>query len=222
MRLRSHRVALVGTVVALVTVGVAACGGDDAESDSSSNDGAIELDANRELAGYRRDPVPMVGDLTLPDLAADGDEFALRAEPGEILTVYFGYTNCPDFCPTTLSDVRLATRRMDPADAERVGLAMITVDPERDIPVLPEYVASFLEGAHALGTTDAGRLAEVAAPFGAGYEVTTNDDGEIDVAHTTSLYAVDDAGNIVLTWQFGVPIDDLAADLTQLLAAGSA
>lgn len=221
MRLRHRHVALAG-VVTLATIGVAACGGDDADSSSTADGGSIEVDADRELAGYRRDPVPMVGDLTLPDLAADGEEFALRAEPGEILTVYFGYTNCPDFCPTTLSDVRLATRRMDPADAERIGLAMITVDPERDIPVLPGYVASFLEDAHALGTTDAGRLAEVAAPFGAGYEVTTNDDGEIDVAHTTSLYAVDDAGKIVLTWQFGVPIDDLAADLTQLLAESSA
>lgn len=190
-------------LAAAAVLAVTACGGDE--------------DADRELAGYRRDPAPVVADLTLPDLTADGEEFALRAEPGGILAVYFGYTNCPDFCPTTLSDLRLATRRMDPADAERVGLAMVTVDPDRDIPVLGAYVTSFLEGAHALGTDDADRLAEVAAPFGAGYEVTTTDEGEIDVAHTTSLYAVNDDGEIVLTWQFGVPIDDLAADLTQLL-----
>jgi protein SCO1/2 len=208
-------------LVTVVGLALAACGGDDT-ADTNDAVGPIEIDADRELAGYRRDPAPMVGDLTLPDLTADGAEFALRAEPGEILTVYFGYTNCPDFCPTTLSDVRLATRRMDPADADRVGLAMITVDPDRDLPVLADYVTSFREGGHALGTTDAARLAEVAAPFGAGYEVTTNDAGEIEVAHTTSLYAVDDAGQIVLTWQFGVPIDDLAADLTQLLAETSA
>lgn len=172
---------------------------------------------SRELAGYRRDPAPQVGDLTLPDHAAGGEEFALRAEPGEILAVYFGYTNCPDFCPTTLSDLRLATRRMDDEDAERVGLAMVTVDPARDLPILADYVNSFLEGSHALGTDDEDRLAEVAAPFGVGYEVTTNDEGEIEVAHSTSLYAIDDEGNLVLTWQFGVSIDDLAADLTQLL-----
>lgn len=184
---------------------ITACGGD-------------ESGADRELAGYRRDPAPVVGDLTLPDLSAGGAEFAIRARPGEILAVYFGYTNCPDFCPTTLSDLRLATRRMDPDDAARVGLAMVTVDPERDLPVLPGYVTSFLDGAHALGTTDAGRLAAVAAPFGAGYQVTTNDEGDIDVAHSTALYAVNGDGEIVLTWQFGVTIDDLAADLTQLLA----
>jgi protein SCO1 len=208
----------VAALVAVAALVLAGCGGDDADAD----DGTIVVDADRELAGYRRDPAPLVGDLTLPDLAADGEEFALRAEPGEILAVYFGYTNCPDFCPTTLSDLRLATRRMDPADAERVGLAMITVDPDRDLPVLADYVGSFFDDAHALGTTDAGRLAAVAAPFGAGYEITTTDEGEIDVAHSTSLYAVDDEGTIVLTWQFGVPIDDLAADLTQLLAQESA
>jgi protein SCO1 len=194
------------TIAVVAAVAATACGGDD------------EAGADRELAGYRRDPAPVVGDLTLPDLTADGEEFALRAEPGEILAVYFGYTNCPDFCPTTLSDLRLATRRMEPSDAERVGLAMVTVDPDRDLPVLADYVTSFLEGSHALGTEDPNRLAEVAAPFGVGYEVRTNDEGEIEVAHSTSLYAVDDAGEIVLTWQFGVPIDDLAADLTQLLA----
>ncbi|MFP5489397.1 MAG: SCO family protein, partial [Acidimicrobiia bacterium] len=68
------------------------------------------------------------------------------------------------------------------------------------------------------GTDDPTRLAEVAAPFGASYQVATDDEGEIQVAHSTSLYAIDDDGEIVLTWQFGVPIDDLAADLVQLLA----
>ena len=171
----------------------------------------------RELAGYRRDPAPVVSGISLPDLAADGAEFVIRAEPGHILAVYFGYTNCPDFCPTTLSDLRLATRRMDPADADRVDLAMITVDPDRDLPILAGYVGSFFDDGHALGTTDPDVLATAAAPFGVGYEVTTAEDGTIEVAHTTSLYAVDDAGELVLTWQFGVSIDDLAADLTALL-----
>jgi protein SCO1/2 len=174
-------------------------------------------DADRELAGYRREPAPEVGSLALPDVADGGTEFALRAEPGEILAVYFGYTNCPDFCPTTLSDLRLATRRMDPELAERVDLAMVTVDPERDLPILAGYVTSFFDDAHALGTDDPGRLASVAAPFGVGYDISTDVDGDVNVAHTTSLYAVDDEGRLVLTWQFGVSIDDLAADLTQLL-----
>ena len=58
--------------------------------------------------------------------------------------------------------------------------------------------------------------------MGVAYEVTTAPDGDIEVAHSTSLYAIDDAGQVVLTWQFGTTIDDLAADLTYLLAQTSA
>jgi protein SCO1/2 len=182
---------------------------------------------DRELAGYRRDPAPHVGDLTLPDLSNGGTDFALRADPDQLLVVYFGYTNCPDFCPTTMSDLRLALRRLDGQDADRVDVAMVTVDPERDLPVLAGYIASFFDDGHALGTEDESQLRTVAAPFGVGYDVTRDEAGDVvDVAHSTSLYAVDDNGDLVLTWQFGVAIDELAADLGWLLdesdAEGSA
>ena len=195
-----------GALVAGTTLVVAACGGGEP----------------RELAGYRREPAPVVGQFALPDLSADRSDpsdFPLRAETGELLVVYFGYTNCPDFCPTTLSDLRLATRRMNEADTADIDVAVITVDPDRDVPVLAEYVTSFFEHGHALGTEDAGLLARIAAPFGAQYNVHQTDDGEIEVAHTTQLYAIDDSGELVLTWQFGVTIDDLAADLEHLLEA---
>lgn len=175
----------------------------------------------RELVGFRREPPPVVGEFELPDLSDAGAPFALRAEPGELLVVYFGYTSCPDFCPTTLADVRAARQLLD--DPERVEVAMIAVDPTRDLPILDDYVSGFFpEGGHALGTDDAGLLARVAAPFGAQYEVTTNDAGEVEVGHRTDLYAVDDGGRLVLTWQFGVTKDDLAADFEQLLEASTA
>ena len=174
-------------------------------------------DEPREFVGYRRDPAPNLAELSLPDVSDGGDEFALRADPGELLVVYFGYTNCPDFCPTTLSDVRLALRSMEPDDAEQIDVAMITVDPERDLPVLADYVGGFFDDGHALGSDDPSALARVAAPFGVQYEVATNDDGEVEVAHTTQLYALDDEGDLAMTWQFGVTKDDLAADFEQLL-----
>ena len=169
-----------------------------------------------ELAGYVRTPAPEVGALSLPDVGDDGDEFAFRAADDHLLLVYFGFTNCPDFCPTTMSDVGLALARLEPELADRVQVAMVSVDPDRDLPVLDRYVTSFVEGAHALGTDDLDRLAEVAAPFGAAYEISTVE-GETEVGHTTALYAVDDQGRLVLTWPFGVPIDDLAADIETLL-----
>lgn len=190
----SDRVAL-GLLAAVLLVG---CGGEP-----------------RELAGYRREPAPVVADLTLPDLSNEGASFAFRAEPGQLLVVYFGYTNCPDFCPTTMSDVRLATQLLD--DPGSVDVAMVTVDPDRDLPILADYVGGFFDDGHALGTDDERTLAAVAAPFGAQYLVTPTEDDEIDVAHTTALYALDDTGTLVLTWPFGVTKDDLAADFEQLL-----
>jgi len=179
-------------------------------------------DPPRQLAGYQREPTPQVGDIVMPELTNDGTDFSFQADPGELLVVYFGYTNCPDFCPTTLSDLRLATRRMDEDDAAKINVAMVTVDPERDIPILPEYITSFFDDGVALGTDDNSLLAQAAAPFGATYNVDKSDPEVIQVAHSTSLYVVDDAGDLILTWQFGVPIDDLAGDLTQLLESESA
>lgn len=190
---------LTGMVAAALTL--AACGGSDEAA---------------EFAGYVRTPAPEVGDLTLPDVGDDGTEFAFQAADGELLLVYFGFTNCPDFCPTTMSDVGLALARLDPDLADRVSVAMVTVDPARDLDVLDRYVTSFVADAHALGTDDLDRLAEVAAPFGAAYDITTVD-GEIEVGHTTPLYAVDDQGRLALTWPFGVTIDDMATDIEALL-----
>jgi len=191
----------VRALLAVVVLALAACG----ES------------APRELTGYPRAPAPVVGELELPDLSNGGRPFALRAQPDELLVVYFGYTNCPDFCPTTLSDVRLARRQLD--DPSQVDVAMITIDPDRDLPVLADYVGGFFPDGHALGTDDPALLAQVAAPFGMSYEVTTNADGEIEVGHRTDLYAIDDEGRLVLTWPFPTGKDDLAADFEQLLEA---
>ena len=110
----THRRLVTLALAAALTIG--ACGGD----------------PPRELAGYRREPAPLVGDLSLPDLTEQGTDLSLRAEPGHLLVVYFGYTNCPDFCPTTLSDLKLAMRRMDADDAARIDVAMVTVDPVRE------------------------------------------------------------------------------------------
>jgi len=187
---------LTATIVAGV-LALAACGGE-----------------QRELAGFPLAAAPAVAGVTLPDLTKGGTPFALKAGSGELLLVYFGYTTCPDFCPATLSNVNLARRQLD--DPSQVDFAMITVDPERDLPVLADYVTGFLADGHALGTDDPDALARAADPFLVTYEVREVD-GETQVGHSTLLYAVDDAGNVLLAWPPEVTVDDLAADIEQLL-----
>lgn len=189
----------------VVTMTLAACGGDEP----------------RQLAGYTREPPPVVDQVSLPDLSRDGAPFAMRAQPGQLLVVYFGFTNCPDICPTTLADLRAALRQLGD-DAGRVDLAMVSVDPDRDIPVLVDYAQTFVEDAHALATEDPAELRAAADPFGVSYLVTTDDEGRVEVAHSTQLFVVDDQGRLILTWQFGIPADDIAADLGLLLSERSA
>jgi protein SCO1 len=195
---------LLALVVAALAV--AACGG-----------------GERELVGVTRDPEPQVDAVALPDVSEGGAPFEFRAPADGLLIVYFGYTNCPDVCPTTMADLKVALDDIGD-DAERVEVAMVSVDPDRDTPVLAEYIQSFFPGAHAVATDDQAALQSVAGPFGVSYEVRTAPNGEIEVGHSSNLFAVDDAGRLVLTWSVGggdgtARADDLAGDIRQLLDA---
>lgn len=190
---------LIAVLLAAAAI-AAACGGDEAE-----------------LAGYDRDPEPSVGHVTLPAVNRDGIDFAIKAEPNELLLVYFGFANCPDICPTTLADTRLAFAELGDR-ADDVNLAFITIDPDRDSPeVTTDYVEAFVEGSIALRTDDPDELLIAADAFGVTYQITENEAGEIEVGHTPGLYVVDDQGALVLTWPFGVPSTDVASDLNILL-----
>ena len=176
---------------------------------------------DRELVGMTREPAPQVDAVALPDVSADGAPFEFRAPADGLLVVYFGYTNCPDVCPTTMADLKVALADLGD-DAERVEVAMVTVDPDRDTAVLADYIQSFFPDAHAIATDDQAALQSVAGPFGVSYEVRTAPNGEIEVGHSSNLFAVDDEGRLVLTWSVGggegtARADDLAGDIRQLL-----
>ena len=170
-----------------------------------------------EYAGYNVQPQPQVGTVALPDLARDGSEFTMRAPDDGLLLVYFGYTNCPLECPTTLGDVAVVERALaldEPGVDDRIEVAMVSIDPARDLPVLAEYVAGFVPDGHALGTSDDTALRAAADAFGASY-VVVND----QVSHSTHLYAVDDTGTSVMQWTFPTELDALQADIAALLDA---
>ncbi len=214
-------------VVIVVAVVLAGCASDDDSTESpSASTSPSRADSSgegqRALAGIVRDPAPVVDDTTVPSLTNPGTDVVFRAEPGEFDAVYFGYTNCPDVCPTTMADWAITLRRLPEDLAARVGTVMVTVDPDRDNELLPGYIESFVADAEAAGTTDADLLAAAAEPFGVSYDVTTNDDGEIEVSHSGFLYLVDDEGNLVVTWPFGTSSSEMAADVEQLFAAQEA
>lgn len=176
--------------------------------------------APKTLSGYELTPAPSVATLSLPDASQGEADFPFKATPGHLLIAYFGYMSCPDVCPTTLNEVKNALEDLG-GDADKVDLAMTTVDPNRDTGEnITKYVQSFVPGAHALRTDDADMLKKVADAFGVKYSVTTNADGEIEVTHSAALYVVDATGTIVLTWPFGILRDGIAADLQILFDRG--
>ena len=177
---------------------------------------ACGSDAAYVPAGIVRTPAPDVSDVVLPDIT-NGVDMSFVAAPGGVLIVYWGYTACPDVCPTTLAEVRKALRDIGD-QAQLVDVAMVTVDPDRDtVEVLPVYMQAFVADGIAVRTDDDEVLAAAAEPFGVQYSVTVQDDGWVDVVHTGFLYAIDDRGMIRLTWPFGIESEDIAADLWALL-----
>jgi len=209
LRRRARVTAGLAVVVALV----AACGGTDGgEADVAGGEDA------EGLSGYRRTPAPSVSEVNVPVLP-ESEPAPLTAAPGHLRIVYFGYTSCPDVCPTTMSDLRRALFDMDEADASRVDVMMVTIDPDRDVPEkLDAYVTTFFDHGESVRITDPVALSEVADVFGARYSVTPVEGAEPEVTHSGDLYAVDDRGDIVLQWPFGITNEDLRKDLEQLLA----
>ena len=197
------RALLVMAVMALVAV-VAACG--------SSDEPAT-------LSGWVREPLPTVDTVALPDATAADAPFEFRAPEGGLLLVYFGFTFCPNMCPTTLSDVQGALGELGET-ADNIEVAFVTVDPDRDVgDALTGYIGFFTDGeGHALRTEDPAALQAAADAFGVEYEVAVDDEGNVDVGHTAHLYAVDDQGRLLVTWPFGVTSEALATDIAYLLS----
>lgn len=208
------RAPLLIVALLLVATALAACGSDGADSTAGTADGE-----DAELSGITRPEPLQVGEVTVPDATTGGEggDFAMRATPGELLVVYFGYTSCPDICPTTLADLRTAFEQVGPA-AETVDVAMVTVDPERDTgPKLSNYLSSFFDRYHALREPDLERIAEIEEPFGASSSVVHQDDGRVEVGHSAITYVVDDTGAVLVEWPFGTEPDAMASDLEVLL-----
>ncbi|HNJ96515.1 MAG TPA: SCO family protein [Ilumatobacteraceae bacterium] len=179
-----------------------------------------EAKADATLNGFIENPVRDVSDQNLPD-AATGEERSFVAKPDSMLLVYFGYTSCPDICPTTMSDLARAVDQLDPEVAARVEVAMVTIDPQRDTAEqLAQYVPSFHAGWFGLRTDDRTRLDAVVAAFGAAYEYgSTAADGSYEVAHSSFVYGIDQTGHVIVEWPSSMGAQKVAHDLTLLLQA---
>jgi len=134
---------------------------------------------------------------------------------GKAVVVFFGFTHCPDVCPTTLADLSQVMKALGP-DADRVQVLFVTVDPERDTrEVLGKYVGAF--DPRFLGLSgDAGATQRAAREFKVYYEKRKTSDG-YSVDHSGQTYVIDPRGRLRLFVRPDRLASDLLEDLRTLL-----
>lgn len=137
---------------------------------------------------------------------------------GKVVVLFFGFTQCPDVCPTTLATMADVMKRLGP-QADRVQVLFVTVDPERDTPaVIGPYVTAFDPRFVGLyGDRDA--TARAAREFKVFYQkVPGKTEGTYGIDHTAASYVIDAQGRLRLYVRHQQTAEDLAADLERLLA----
>jgi protein SCO1/2 len=163
-------------------------------------------------------PTPTPKDFTLTDQT--GQPFSLNSQRGKVVMLFFGYTMCPDVCPTTLSKLTSVTSKLG-ADRGRVKTVYVTVDPERDSPaVLKADLDLFdLDAVGLTGTRE--EIDKVVAMYGATYEITPTPSSaaKYSVAHSTTLYVIDAAGVVRREFPYEATADEIVAAIKPLLAS---
>ena len=198
---RRHVLALAAVAAAIAaTAGLAGC----QKAEPAHKFNAVDLTG----AEYARK-------FDLPDF--NGKERTLADFTGKVVVVFFGYTQCPDACPTTMTELAQVKKLLGPESA-RVQVLFITVDPERDTAaLLKSYVTNFGSDFLAL-RGDPVQIKAVTREFKVFYEKvpgTAPDNYTID--HTAGTYVFDQQGRIRLFARSGMPPEQLADDIKALL-----
>jgi protein SCO1 len=167
-----------------------------------------------------RDPVPSAG------AAAIGGPFSLTDQNGRTVTdrdlrghpflVFFGFTHCPDVCPTSLFEISEVLGKLGP-DAQKVSAVFVTIDPERDTPAaMKDYLSSF--NPHLVGLTgDPAAIAAVAKEYRVYVKKVPLNNGDYTMDHTALVYLMDKDGRFVTPFNLKRTPEDAAADLRRYL-----
>ncbi len=156
--------------------------------------------------------------LELPD--TDGKMRTLADWKGKVMVVFFGYTQCPDVCPTTMAELSQIRKSLG-VEGDRIETVFVTIDPERDTPqVLKAYVGNFGPGFTALRGS-AEQTAAAAKEFKVFYaKAPGRTPGSYTMDHSAASFVFDASGRARLYVPYGGDTKNFAADLKRLVAAG--
>ena len=178
------------------------------------------------LAACTPDPQPLTlkaTDISSADFGQpftltgqDGKPHALGDYQGKAVALFFGYTHCPDICPTTMLEYQQVMKLLG-KDSDRVQVLFVSIDPQRDTPaVLAGYVPFFDKRFMGL-TGSAEQVAKVAAQYKIVAQRQDRADGGYTMDHSAGSYLFDTAGKLRVYVPYGTPAADIAHDLQQLL-----
>ena len=156
--------------------------------------------------------------LALPDVT--GRQRTLADFKGKVTVVFFGYTQCPDVCPTTMAELAQVKKALG-ADGDKLQAVFVTIDPERDTPeILKSYMASFDPSFVALrGTVE--QTKATAKEFKVYFEkVPGKTEGSYTMDHSAGAFVLDAKGNVRLFERYGAGAEGLTADVKALIAQG--
>jgi protein SCO1/2 len=162
------------------------------------------------------EPYPVAPEISLT--RHDGSAFQLSDLRGSIVLLFFGYTSCPDVCPTTLAAVKTAIDNLDAEHAGKLKAVFVTVDPQRDTPQrVQEYVDHFNKEFIGLSGSEA-MLAGVWNDYGVYRSIADGSSATgYLVDHTARITLIDQDGNVRSTYGIDTPVEDIAHDLELLL-----
>ncbi|MFT3862613.1 SCO family protein [Micropruina sp.] len=207
--MRSAARTLLAAVAALV---LAACAGSAAD---------VRPVGSASASSY--DGVELTEPYTMPEAVltdSNGAKFDLRTGSDKpVLIVFFGYTNCPDICKTTMADLASALNRVSPETRAKVQVLLISVDPDRDTPeVLKDYLARFDPTFIGL-TAPLEQVRSIATTMGVVVEGTTKSGNGYEVTHSTQVIGFDAARKGRLVWTQGTSIGSFKNDFEKFAAA---
>lgn len=155
------------------------------------------------------------GDFVLHSAAGPFDS---QTQRGKVMVIFFGYTSCPDYCPTSVANSARAINHLAPDEQSKVKLVMITVDPERDTAAVLAKYAVFFHSEMVGLTGSAEEVAAVAGQYGARYiKQAVRPDGTYAVDHDVRGFVVGPDGKLASTLKYGASVDEVMASIRKLL-----
>lgn len=162
------------------------------------------------------EPFPPATEINLQK--ADDSIFNLSEQKGKVTLLFFGYTSCPDFCPTTLAEMKQVLDGLDEENKDKVQVVFITVDPENDTPEkMEEYTNRFHSSIIGLSGSQE-ELQTIWTGYGI-FRAETDTETALGkvIDHTVRLYLIDLDGNLRLSYAYGTPYQDVLHDIELLI-----